>query len=201
MQRAGSKGGGKGCSVSVEMAGKAAAEEGQRLSFDALASIVSQSRRGGGRGEEALGQLKRTPREQARYNAFLASLRESHESVDDYILHLVFGVPLEDGGEGKKRACAEAVRDLFGSDEPTIRWRENDFPYALEDGIAHQILWSSKPLTDEETAAQVSAYLARRGVTPAGREGTSAECINFVNPPRFRSIQNLWHAHVLINEA
>jgi len=60
-----------------------------------------------------------------------------------------------------------------------------DFPYSLEEGIEHHVLWSSAPLSTAEMEAEVSRH----------RDGY--EYLIFVNPDVLKSIPTIWHAHVL----
>eukprot|EP01026_Neomeris_dumetosa_P048286 TRINITY_DN4175_c0_g1_i6.p2 TRINITY_DN4175_c0_g1~~TRINITY_DN4175_c0_g1_i6.p2 ORF type:complete len:109 (-),score=2.52 TRINITY_DN4175_c0_g1_i6:284-610(-) len=69
--------------------------------------------------------------------------------------------------------------------ERILLWRDNDFPYYLEDGIEHHVLWCTEPLQHEEILQVIQQY----------REGY--ETTYFVNPPQLQSIKGVWHAHVL----
>ena len=66
---------------------------------------------------------------------------------------------------------------------------KNDFPYNLDPGIEHYLLWSDRVMLDEE----VEAYLRS---DPVARQSSS--CLTFVNPAELQSIPEVHHVHVLL---
>ena len=104
-----------------------------------------------------------------------------YATIEDYILAKVFGskAVLKSG-----RKVCEVCKVRTGR---VVKWRENDFPYALESGIEHYILWSTESLTEEEIVKECESF-------------STKEYLFFVNPPKFRSVKRVWHAHVMYSE-
>jgi hypothetical protein len=66
---------------------------------------------------------------------------------------------------------------------------QNDFPYHLQPGIEHYLLWSDRIMLDEE----VEEYLRS---DPVARQSSS--WLAFVNPTELQSIPEIHHVHVLL---
>lgn len=62
----------------------------------------------------------------------------------------------------------------------------NTFPYYVQEGISHKLLWSIKDLNDKE----IREYL--------GKELFGLEYVYFRNPEHLRSIPDIFHIHVFI---
>ena len=65
-------------------------------------------------------------------------------------------------------------------------WRANEFPYHLEPGIDHAILWSNVELTKDLIEQQIAKHV------PA-----DFEYVWFINTPSLRSVPDIHHAHVM----
>ncbi len=66
---------------------------------------------------------------------------------------------------------------------------KNDFPYNLQPGVEHYLLWSDRVMLDEE----VEGYLRS---DPVARQSSS--WLTFVNPTELQSIPEIHHVHVLL---
>lgn len=173
------------------------------ISWRELAAVVADG------SERALGALGRTPPQIKGYWDYRDRvILQENASVADYLLLKVFGFPYEvnqadgkvsavvppgffragsgPGGSGGGAAAGGADDDSF---KLVTVWRENDFPYYLEPGIAHMNLWANRPLAPSE----VEAAAAERA--PPGSKRTW-----FVNTPTLQSVPAIWHAHVLWQE-
>ncbi|WZN63801.1 DUF3605 domain-containing protein [Chloropicon roscoffensis] len=130
-----------------------------------------------------LGNLRRLKADQDEYDAFLKVVQEEWKSLDDFILHKVFGCErrstTDDGG------TIRSTCDKPAGAERLLKWAENDFPYALEKNIRHYLLWSTKELSTDELSQQVADFV------------DTEQYVYFVNPPHLRSVRKVWHAHVL----
>lgn len=144
----------------------------RRLSFENVLEIV---RRG------ALRELRREPKEQEKYNRLVEDVLARYETIEDYILWKVFDLTTSrPRGESGKLAC------VLPPDLGRItKWRENEFPYWVEENVRHHILWSTEPIADEEIVEMCDDFLKTK------------EYVYFVNPPNLRSVSRIWHAHVL----
>lgn len=74
----------------------------------------------------------------------------------------------------------------------------NSYPYYLEDGITHMVLWSLKPMTHEEIEKTVRRQLRRVMKTPMD---DGKELAFYVNRREHQSILDLWHAQVFVKFA
>jgi hypothetical protein len=68
-----------------------------------------------------------------------------------------------------------------------VLFRKNDFPYNLDPGVEHCLLWSNQDLSPDE----VEMYI---------QENTQGalDTLWFINPTELKSIPELWHAHVMV---
>jgi hypothetical protein len=109
-------------------------------------------------------------------------------SVEDHIATLAFGLPTEmDPAEGGKLRAVWPIAGAVDGGRVRLVWLDNDFPYALQAGIQHLVLWSTGALDEATLRAAIAArYDAARW-----------ECAWFVNPPALKSVKRIEHAHVL----
>lgn len=68
-----------------------------------------------------------------------------------------------------------------------IAWMRNEYPYDV-DNTRHYLIWSTYQLSNEKIKEI------------ATRHAQGRKFICFVNPEYLRSVKNIWHAHVIINE-
>lgn len=68
-----------------------------------------------------------------------------------------------------------------------IVFRENDFPYNLDEGIKHYLLWSNQDLSPLDIEECIKEHTAG-----------AIETLWFINPVQLKSIPELWHAHVMV---
>lgn len=68
-----------------------------------------------------------------------------------------------------------------------VVFRKNDFPYNLDNGVEHFLLWSNQDLSPDE----IDVYI---------QENThgALDTLYFINPAELKSIPELWHAHVMV---
>ena len=68
---------------------------------------------------------------------------------------------------------------------------ENDFPYYFVDGISHYLIWSHKPVPNEQVHTLV------REKVP---ELFNKEYLFFTNPPHLQSVKSIRHVHILLRD-
>lgn len=151
----------------------------------------------------ALEKLGRLPEQLARYRQQTEVMRSEFGTVGDFILHHRFGFPyLTRPEDGKKYVVVpsssgrrtddhgggEGVPRTTSGGSKRVVWAKNDFPYALEADISHFLLWSLQPLPPQQLE-----QLIQQHVVP------DEEFVYFVNPPALQSVQNVFHAHVLVH--
>ncbi|KAI9503641.1 hypothetical protein GGI25_002773 [Coemansia spiralis] len=122
--------------------------------------------------------LGRSHETQACYEEYIARAKHQHGSVAAYLSATAlrgFEPTADDGPLAKN--------DFF--------FYANEFPYHLEDGVEHWVMWCRKRLVPgfEAPDAAISAIRSRFG---------DVECRYFVNPVKNQSVPQLSHAHVFI---
>mmetsp|Transcript_3857 Transcript_3857/g.7966 ORF Transcript_3857/g.7966 Transcript_3857/m.7966 type:complete len:208 (-) Transcript_3857:276-899(-) len=133
---------------------------------------------------EQYDKLGRMPEDILVYREFRDKVVEEYETIGDYVAVQVFGLETETNFMSSHKRKAVWPSD-FNAGEPMLVFRENDFPYSLEDGIEHHVLWSSSDLSEK----------AIRDVIAKERDGF--ESIFFINPPEYKSVHSIQHAHIL----
>jgi len=88
-------------------------------------------------------QLVRSPQVLSDYHAYVARINSEYETMADYVRARYFGFAIVPTENNKKKA---QIPDPI---EHKIIWTMNEFPYYLEEGIEHHLIWSTQPLTDE----------------------------------------------------
>lgn len=138
--------------------------------------------------EARLARLKRSESVLARYRERAGEIGEVWASTDDFVLHKYFGAASSaaEGDRDRRRVLAGEEARLAA--EGRVEWAPNDFPYDLEPGIAHFVVWSARG----ELSREEVLLLARE------KAGPGVELAVFVNPPGLRSVHRVWHAHVLV---
>ncbi|KAG0226896.1 hypothetical protein BGW42_003299 [Actinomortierella wolfii] len=81
--------------------------------------------------------------------------------------------------------CSNPPSPTEPQDPLEIALKKNEFPYSVEDGIEHWLIWSRHPLRDENW---IRRYLEER---LPGRE-----YLFFINPAVHRSIKSIFHIQV-----
>eukprot|EP00204_Picochlorum_oklahomense_P002892 CAMPEP_0118798592 /NCGR_PEP_ID=MMETSP1161-20130426/960_1 /TAXON_ID=249345 /ORGANISM="Picochlorum oklahomensis, Strain CCMP2329" /LENGTH=174 /DNA_ID=CAMNT_0006726055 /DNA_START=104 /DNA_END=628 /DNA_ORIENTATION=+ len=136
---------------------------------------------------EALSTLGRTPEVWREYRDFKNSyILQHYASTVDYLMIQIFQCPCTTNNEGKK---VHIKPDDFESNHKII-WRKNDFPYSVESGIEHYILWANVPLAEKDVERHVQKQFPNN---------TKDSLLWFVNPMELQSVPELWHAHIMAN--
>ena len=173
------------------------------MSWAAVTSIVSNP--------EQLYLLGRSPTDLKDYVDRMEVIKETYNSVSDYIRITKFGylpVKVDDGDKIK------AVVDN-GMEEVVIKLEQNDYPYNFDDGIVHYILWkciTTTPTTTTCTTTSTTTTNAAAATTNNDNdittgeikssinkllEGGAIECCHWINPIELKSIKDFHHAHIL----
>ncbi|CAD7699728.1 unnamed protein product [Ostreobium quekettii] len=145
-----------------------------RLCWDDVAARIRENT------YESLRRLGRSAERAKMYKAGKQELLEEFVSIVDAIKinKLGFSYTFTDGG---KKIAADAQP----SDSQVIAFAENDFPYSLEDGIEHHVLWSTDSMSDQQILEAIAQH----------RDGW--EAIWFRNPDGLSSVPGVWHVHVI----
>jgi hypothetical protein len=65
----------------------------------------------------------------------------------------------------------------------------NDFPYSIEPGVEHILIWSKEALQADQVEAILDANYGRMW-----------EWTFFINPPKYQSVKRLPHVHVFLRK-
>ncbi|KAH3762525.1 hypothetical protein Pelo_5637 [Pelomyxa schiedti] len=156
------------------------------FSWDRLSEIV-------GAGKTEL--LGREPAAQTQYVESMRGLKGTWKSVDDFILVKHFGWTQRNaastypspncGAATAPTAVWEAHRPPEYDESTFVRLSDNDYPYWVEDGIRHHVLWSGRHLSEVEVDAELGRAL-----------GPGHDVMWFENKGDRKSIKRLHHVQV-----
>ncbi|KAF7732085.1 hypothetical protein EC973_006340 [Apophysomyces ossiformis] len=119
-------------------------------------------------------QIKKIHRSQSVqkvYNQWMKDTLDKYGSIETYLLKEKLHFPT----------------DAFSIDRPPVILLPNDFPYAVEPGINHLLMWSQTPLNQE--------YIEEILLS---RFGMAYEWVYWVNPVEIQSVRRLPHVHVFL---
>ena len=177
--------------------------------------------------QNRLEDFKRAPSELRRYLRWSESIKARYGSVTDYVVReRLHWTPLPsrdtdtDGAEVETddREAVSVHRPprfayenatLF-ADERDYRVLRNDWPYALEDGVEHLVVWLKTPVAvneetgdvTEEARRTIDAFVkvkfrARLDAVYGAGEG-EARVVWFKNWVALQSVRGVDHVHVLV---
>jgi hypothetical protein len=88
------------------------------------------------------------------------------------------------------------IKSDLNESECGICLQDNDYPYMLEKGVVHCVLWFNKSSTMELDVAKywVAGYLKTAGATELSVDQIVLCC----NPPEYKTIPEIEHYHVFI---
>lgn len=131
-----------------------------------------------------LESLGRSTEQQATYRVFRANIQEEWVSVSDYVLCAKLQYSETTTADGKR----VAVRPP-GVEQPRTVLLENDFPYNLDTGIFHYVLWKiGGEVLPNDIDVAVQQLRTTRG---------AVDTAVYINPPHLKSILDVEHAHIL----
>ena len=119
------------------------------------------------------------------YQIYMRDLRQEWQSVYDQILYSKFALEKRKNDDGKLYAYPP-VSELEGIRKCVVR---NDFPYYLDDGIEHWVLWK---LGGDCTEADIDQ--AREEIRTAIG---AVDFLHWINPPHLKSLPEIDHVHFL----
>lgn len=118
-----------------------------------------------------------------RYIEHQKSVSQDYRSINDFIRIKYLKWDIDSDKLTKKRIAIRGENSIKG---PLVT--PNAFPYYLANGIQHWLIWCDpKPVEPEKIVEEV----INREFQPE-----KFERFYFINPPRLRSISDVFHAHV-----
>eukprot|EP00039_Didymoeca_costata_P029526 m.25040 g.25040 ORF g.25040 m.25040 type:complete len:189 (-) comp7668_c0_seq3:75-641(-) len=142
--------------------------------------------------------LGRSLQDQRAYHKFKLRLDQKYADITSYIRESVFGWPLTQDSSGKLK-----IGDIPDGNSNAVYLRDNDFPYYLEDGVSHKVLWFE---TGDASTERIINFLDTRTVTGALADENNKsiqdeyDILWFVNPVAVQSVRGAPHAHVFLRE-
>jgi hypothetical protein len=118
------------------------------------------------------GKLKREAGIQNKYQQFMRHTSEADLS------HIIFNTPLSNEQFDMNQEWLSNRVSVF---------RPNDFPYHVEPGIFHDVLWSNHPLDSDTVQELVNVKMNQLCRT---------KFIYFENPDQLKTVPGLFHVHV-----
>ncbi|OJD32258.1 uncharacterized protein BKCO1_3900047 [Diplodia corticola] len=167
----------------------------------------------------ALHLLTRSPSQTRAYLDWSLDVRARHGSLTDYLLRerLHWTPSANDAHSGIAFDCADATPFANAADVRVLR---NDWPYGLDEGIAHVCVWVKTPLEvvevggggegaggdlTAEARARVEAYVTETFRVPLGEGEAEADrgerVLWFKNWAALQSVRGVDHVHVLLRDA
>ncbi|KAI9301844.1 hypothetical protein BJ944DRAFT_242912 [Cunninghamella echinulata] len=118
-------------------------------------------------------KIHRHPSVQVVYQKWMKDTLEKYGTIENYLLSTKLHFPSATN---------------TSSEEPPVIILPNDFPYSVEKGIKHILIWSQTPLTPDYVEK-----IIQKNYTPK-----EWEWVYFVNPPEVQSVKKLPHVHVFL---
>uniref|UniRef100_H2ZKS9 Uncharacterized protein n=1 Tax=Ciona savignyi TaxID=51511 RepID=H2ZKS9_CIOSA len=130
-----------------------------------------------------------------KYKEKITKIKQNWATIDDYCRHHFLGYPIkskqifnEDNGSMRTIYYADENQMEQGS---ILRLEKNSFPYFMEEGIMHYILWSNDRVPSEVEAKQL---------IHSSFPSDQTEVILFENPNINKSVQGVMHIHAFIRQ-
>jgi hypothetical protein len=136
----------------------------------------------------------------ASYFEFRDKIKTEYVSMEAYVAQKVFQAPLVTAPDGRQDLDQGQMNKWSGNHGAPriITFIENDFPYALEPGIKHMVLWSNSELAKDD----VLTTIAESVETWKNQDGVLVEeYVYFENPAHLKTIPGIFHVHVFIKYA
>ena len=114
--------------------------------------------------------IHRNKQVQTVYNQWMKDTLAKYGTIENYLL--------------KTKLHFEPTTD---KSRPSVIILPNDFPYSVEAGIQHILIWSQTPLA----SSYIEEILQKN-------YGPSYEWVYWVNPPEIQSVRKLPHVHVFL---
>ncbi|KAI8090884.1 uncharacterized protein B0P05DRAFT_527818 [Gilbertella persicaria] len=117
--------------------------------------------------------IHRNKQVQAVYDKWIKDTLAKYGSIENYLL--------------SAKLRFEPIQD---ETRPPVIILPNDFPYAVEEGISHILLWSQVPLKQPYVEEILEKNYGSKYY----------EWVYFVNPPDIQSVRKLPHVHVFMRQ-
>ncbi len=130
------------------------------------------------------GKLLRSPGVAKRYREFFSAAQELGITPEKSVLDGFFSLGIKEGEQNLPLCYC-----LFSS----------EYPYWIEDDVAHLLMFASQPIWDAEHLKQMAIKLLSKQIQTICN--SQFEWIVLVNPTELRSIKGLGHAHIFLRDS
>ena len=180
-----------------------------------------------------LSLLCRSVPEQYKYTVYRQELESKWQSLTDHILCSKFQLESRIDTATGLRHAHPSLRQLLQppspsqdrndshqadqhwANKPRLAVLSNDFPYFVEEGIAHWVLWKLQPMDDDNKDPNGSGVVSSgssiteddiahakdviRETSLAANDPLFYNCefLHWINPPELKSIPEIDHVHIL----
>ncbi|CAG8634904.1 4456_t:CDS:1, partial [Paraglomus occultum] len=127
-----------------------------------------------------------TPEGTQSYREFRKIAIRQYGSIDNYVREVILRRPATKNTIAASVSSSSASQHLPLSSEYIIR--KNDFPYALEQGIEHWVIWSLKEMTHDEVEEALRKTFSGK------------EWVFVINPAHLQSVGSVWHGHIFTRD-
>lgn len=135
--------------------------------------------------EKEFDKLSRSSDQQRDYEVFRYWLKQKYQSVLDYILVAKFRFDKRKGDDSRWYAYPS----LKETAETQTKLVPNDFPYSMEKGIVHYVLWKTKQSVLQQDIEEAKKELGKRMKV--------IDTLHWINPPHLQSLPEIDHVHIL----
>ncbi|KAI8339114.1 hypothetical protein BC941DRAFT_422118 [Chlamydoabsidia padenii] len=119
-------------------------------------------------------KIYRHPSVQNVYNQWIKETLATYGTIENYLLSTKLKFPPPSSS----------------NDPPAVIILPNDFPYSVEDGIKHILIWSQVPLDPDYVEQILKEHY----------DMATWEWVYWVNPPEIQSVKKLPHVHVFLRQ-
>jgi Protein of unknown function (DUF3605) len=147
--------------------------------------------------DKDLSRLSRSVDTEERYARDRQSLLKEYETLYDHILYSKFQLPrTRHALSGKWKV--DTTTAALSTDHPQFNNNDvalvkNDYPYFVQDGIEHWVLWKLHAnITSDDVDQALSDLRSTYG------KDDIVDCIWWENPPSLKSLPDINHIHILV---
>jgi hypothetical protein len=149
-----------------------------RLTWQELIHIINV--------EKNIPKLSRSEQQQHDYEVFRCHMKRQYASSADYILISKFGFRAVSDGSAHRWKATPSLSEIEIPQKILVR---NDFPYYVEEGVSHYVLWKTKEKITKEEIIEAQEQLKT--------QLEARDILYWTNPPHLQSLPEIDHVHFL----
>jgi hypothetical protein len=149
-----------------------------RLTWQELIQIINV--------EKNIPKLSRSEQQQRDYEVFRYHMKRQYASSAEYILISKFGFRAVSDGSAHRWKAMPSLSEIEITQKILVR---NDFPYYVEEGVSHYVLWKTKEKITKEEIVEAQEQLKT--------QLEAHDILYWTNPPHLQSLPEIDHVHFL----